>query len=368
MLIIVGYLLFGLFCLRFLVLVVNYFSRPYLPERMEDGEQPMISVLVPARNEEKNLQSLLADLKEIDYPNFEVILCNDQSTDGSEALIQAFRADFPSLQYFNNEPLPEGWMGKNFACYQLARRARGAYLLFIDADVRIRPSLLKKAVAYTQRRKLKLLSMFPQQIIETAGEWKTVPVMNWILLSFLPLPLVRLRWFSSLSAANGQMMFFEAASYREHQWHQKLKSQAVEDILIARNMKKQKLPIAVLLGNNDMLCRMYRSYDEALEGFSRNVHQFFGGSRWWLFFFLLMVWGRLFFFLVLAKFFLFFSSLVMLFLMKIMYSNLSRFPLAKSLRFHFQQMLALTRMVRFNFSNRMKKQLRWKGRVYRVDN
>ena len=103
--------------------------------------------------------------------------------------------------------------------------------------------------------------------------------MNWVLLSLLPLPLVRHTRFVHLSAANGQCMLFDADSYRQNCWHEKVKSESTEDIVISRGVKESGGRIATLTGNTDIFCRMYESLGEAVVGFSRNVHQYFGGSR-----------------------------------------------------------------------------------------
>ncbi|HAH25180.1 MAG TPA: glycosyl transferase family 2, partial [Prolixibacteraceae bacterium] len=113
-----------------------------------------------------------------------------------------------------------------------------------------------KAVAYFQQKKLSLLSIFPQQKMETFSEWIIVPVMNWILQSLLPMILVSKTSFPSLSAANGQLMMFESESYLRYQWHSKVRNQNVEDIRLARMVKSEGLKMAVLLGNNDIYCRM----------------------------------------------------------------------------------------------------------------
>jgi chlorobactene glucosyltransferase len=213
---------------------------------------------------------------------------------------------------------------------------------------------------------VKLLSIFPEQIIRTTGEWKTIPVMNWILLSFLMLPSVKIKWFSSLSAANGQMMFFDAENYNKHQWHYMVKDKNVEDIIIARLMKKKRYPVSVLLGNNDILCRMYNNYQSALNGFSLNVHQFFIGSRLWMLLFLLVTWFRLPFYLVSGQFVLLLLSVLLIVLMKYMISVLSRFSFKKNMEFHPDQLWAFTLMVYYNFKNYRKKRIEWKGRVYRL--
>ncbi len=115
--------------------------------------------------------------------------------------------------------------------------------------------------------------------MHSPGERLTVPLMNWILVSLLPLLLTRIAPWSSFSAANGQFMLFRAEVYHREQFHKSLKDQKVEDIAIFRLMKKKKYRVHTVLGNRQISCRMYRSWDESVMGFSRNVFDFFGGSK-----------------------------------------------------------------------------------------
>lgn len=362
--IILGYIFFSMLLIRFLVVLINYVSHPFLNKAKQPYVMPFVSVLIPARNEEENLPLLLNDLAQLNYPNFEVLVCNDQSIDKTEEIIQQFQVEIKLLSYFNNETLPKGWVGKNYACHKLSMHAKGEYMVFVDADVRVQPNLIHNAISFTKHHKLKLLSIFPKQLVLSKGEWKTVPLMNWILLTFLPLALVRLRWFSSVSAANGQFMLFDAENYRQNLWHEKVKNFNVDDILIARLMKKRKYKIAVLLGRNDVACRMYKSYDAAINGFSLNVHQYFNNSRLWLIFFLSMFWFRLPFFVLTAQYYFLGISIVLIVFMKLLYSNLSGFELNKSYYFHFYQMIALTKIVFKNLKNKYKRKFEWKGRFY----
>lgn len=362
--IIIGYIIFIFLILRFLVVVVNWLSNPFLNVVEKNTEEPFISILIPARNEANNLPKLFSDLKKLDDRNFEVIVCNDHSSDETENVIIEAQNQFQSLQYFNNKNLPEGWIGKNFACNQLAKRAKGDYFLFLDADVRIKSNLLGASIAYMQKHRLKLLSLFPKQYIESSGEWKTVPLMNWILLTFLPLILVRWKWFPSLSAANGQFMLFEAENYRQNLWHKKVKQYNVDDILIAKLMKKEKHKIAVLLGRNEVACRMYKSYDAAIRGFSLNIHQYFNGSRLWLILFWLLFCFRLPYFVFSAQYVLLGISIILLIAMKLIYSKLSGFNLKQNFVFHLSQIIALSQIVSKNLMNKQKRKIEWKGRVY----
>jgi len=273
---------------RMLISLINLLTSNYLPEG-EPDKKPLLSILIPARNEEKSLPLLLEDLKQVTFPKIEIIVCDDNSTDNTPGFLKSSSKEMPGLRYFGGQELPAGWLGKNFACHQLAQQAKGDFFLFLDADVRVSEVMPAKAIQYMQRHNIDLVSVFPTQLMQSPGELITVPVMNWILLSLLPLPLVRLSRFSSISAANGQFMLFNADSYRKNNWHQTVKNEATEDIVISRLIKKQGGKVSTLTGGSDVFCRMYETSGEAISGFSRNVHQYFGGSRLVMIFFTITV-------------------------------------------------------------------------------
>jgi glycosyltransferase involved in cell wall biosynthesis len=270
------FLLFIVF-LRFLIAFLNFLSRPYLPKGNPVGT-PLVSVLIPARNEEKNIGKLLDGILSQSYRNIEVIVYNDQSTDQTSTIVNRFSESDNRITVINGDHLPIGWLGKNYGCFRLAQAAKGDFFIFLDADVSVSSSFVESALGYMQRKRLVLLSMFPRQELVSMGEKLVVPSMNWILLSMLFLRLVRWSKRRSLAAANGQMMMFDAKVYREKQWHEQVKSSPVEDIRISRLIKRQKLRMATLLGSDDVSCRMYASYSEAIKGFTKNVTAFFGGS------------------------------------------------------------------------------------------
>lgn len=275
----IGNVVFIFALIRLIISFLNWACRLYLPTAETiPAPSPSVSILIPARNEEENIARLLADLSHFDYPNLEILVYDDRSTDDTAAVVQSCIDGNPHITLLNGTELPQGWLGKNYACHQLARAARGEMLLFIDADVRLQDGLLSKAVNYIHRHNLKLLSIFPKQIMPSTGSSMAVPLMNRILLSLLFLPLVRLTHIQSFSAANGQFMFFDGGTYRSLWPHSACRDKQVEDMAIIKILKKRKLPVATLLGGDDIRCRMYSTLNEAVEGFSKNVFSFFGGS------------------------------------------------------------------------------------------
>ncbi len=238
----------------------------------------LVSILIPARNEEKNITALLNSLQKLSYKNLEIIVFDDHSDDRTAEIVSKFAGNDNRIRLIESKHLEKGWLGKNYACHQLANMARGRYLLFIDCDVMLNGSIIEDAVFKLNSQDLGLLTIFPKQIMRTTGERITVPIMNYILLTLLPLIFVRTSPFASHAAANGQFMLFSADVYHEYKPHSKFKSSPVEDILTARYLKRNKVKVACLPGDNRIVCRMYKSYTEALKGFSKNVLVFFGNQ------------------------------------------------------------------------------------------
>jgi len=275
--IILAYIILGFTVLQMVIALVNLIFREKPVHEVPDGK-PMISVLIPARNEEKNIGNLLNDLVRQDYRNIEVIVFNDQSEDTTDHIVSECEKKDGRIRLINSAGLPEGWLGKNFACHTLSQPGKGDYFLFLDSDVRLESPIIDSMVYLSEKKKLDLISLFPKQVIITPGEWMTVPIMNYILLSLLPLVFVRKLKFSSMAAANGQFMFFKASVYKALEPHRLMKDKKVEDIETARHMKKNHFRVACLTGDSSVRCRMYHGYSEAVNGFSKNMAAFFGNS------------------------------------------------------------------------------------------
>lgn len=272
-----AYFILGFLALRLMVALTNIFTRQWLKPGKPQGSE-LVSVLVPARNEERSIQHLIRSLQTQDYQNLEILVYDDLSEDRTAEMVTELAATDQRIKLIQGISLPKGWLGKNHACHQLAKHAKGEYLLFMDADVTAEPQLISQALAHLQRHKLDLFSIFPQQIMKSFGERITVPLMDWILVSLLPLIMTRVSSWTSFSAANGQFMLFNGATYRKHQFHQMVKSSKVEDIIIFRKIKKLGLKGHTLLSNGQVKCRMYNYFSEAISGFSKNVFEFFGNS------------------------------------------------------------------------------------------
>lgn len=169
-----------------LILNLRSLKRPDPSGKIPDPA-PLVSVLIPARDEEATIETCLRSLQQQDYPNFEMLVLDDNSTDNTAGIVQRIASTDSRVQLIRGEPLAEGWAGKPFACYQLARKARGSWLLFLDADTTHAPHMLRSVLALAMNLKPSLLSGFPRQL---AGSWlqkAAIPVLYFVILSWLPL-------------------------------------------------------------------------------------------------------------------------------------------------------------------------------------
>lgn len=292
---IIGYILFSILSLRLIVSIVNLSWKRWIDylflkgrvsgwgsEKLAHGQKrkESWSILIPARDEELNIGKLLEDIEDLKFKPMEVIVFNDNSSDKTADIVESFASRIPGLRLIDNslEQLPDGWLGKSNACHTLAQYASGDYLLFLDADVRIGNGIAESYLPYAIKEGLALLSVFPKQILPNYQSKIVTPVMNWILLSLLPLPLVKYCSWSSFSAANGQFMLFKTSVYRDLQPHKEFRMSRAEDIEISRYYKKRKERVATLTGDNSVRCMMYDNLEDAINGFSKNVFHFFGNS------------------------------------------------------------------------------------------
>lgn len=345
------------------VAAANLLWQEKLPSAGNDADSSGISVLIPARDEAANIPVLLNDLLNLSAPPAEIIVCDDHSTDATAQLIDLISKQHPLIKWFRSAPLPSGWTGKNFACHQLAEKASGHYFLFLDADVRIGPHAIERSVSFVRKNQLGLLSVFPKQTMCTFGEKITVPIMNFILLTLLPLILVRkLTWFSSVSAANGQFMLFHADTYRHLQPHKRVYNQRAEDIEIARLLKKNKIRIACATGDKEISCRMYRGFSEAISGFTKNIRAFFFHS----YFFMLLFWfvttfGFIFILITrsIAELIFYIAALL---LIRILTSVVSRQSVVGNIICSGIQQLCFGWIILKSIISQSKKQMLWKGR------
>jgi glycosyltransferase involved in cell wall biosynthesis len=249
-----------------------------LPQ-VSSPQQPRVSLLVPARNEEGNLERLLPSLIAQDYANLEIIVLDDHSKDGTLEVIHRFAALDSRLRPIEGSDLPNGWLGKPHACQQLSRAAGGELLIFADADTIWTADGVGLIVNAFASTRADALCAWPEQ---ECMDWLSSllqPLQQWSLLAFLPLTLVPARRFPVAVAANGQCLAFTREMYDRIGGHTGVRSSVIEDMALARNVKNARGRFQLLNAAGVICTRMYGTAHEAFEGYAKNVFPAFGASR-----------------------------------------------------------------------------------------
>jgi glycosyltransferase involved in cell wall biosynthesis len=356
------YFAFLFLLMRLLVAFTNFLSFRYLSTKPQLINKTKVSILIPARNEENVIGDLLNQLNEFSYEPLEIIIYNDNSTDKTLEVLQKQALRNKNIRIIEGKELATGWLGKNYACHQLALHASGEVFLFLDADVSVKDGLIEQSLGHLQKYKLHLLSIFPKQIFKSLGEKISVPLMNWILLSFLPMILIRLSKKPAFSAANGQFMLFRADTYRKVLPHSIFRLHKVEDIAIIKHFKEQGLKSDTLLGNKYIQCRMYAGLTESVNGFTKNIFQFFGSSiGLTIFVGALTTFAPIIIFLFYGTFagILYLTGIV---LIRIFVSLASKQSIFENIIFLLPQHLVFLLIIVKGIITQKKKELLWKGR------
>ena len=232
---------------------------------------PKVSILVPARNEEKNIAGCIQSLLSQDYPFFDVLALDDQSKDATHSILEQIANTNPKLKVLVGSPPPEGRSGKNWACVQLAQHAKGELLFFTDADTLHSPDMLRASVIALTGEQADLVTGFPCQEVQTWGERLLVPFFEWASFCFSPLGLAYRLRLPILSNAVGQMMLFRVEAYRAIGGHDRAGDAIIDDLTLARRIKAAGLRWRVMRITDLMTCRMYQGGREAFTGFAKNL-------------------------------------------------------------------------------------------------
>lgn len=269
MLTILAYVIFGILGVVLLVVLFNAIAGPQMKNAPELQSSPKVSIMVPARNEEHNIERCIRSLMKQDYANFQVLVLDDHSTDRTEDILDTLAREYQNLNILSGKTLPAGWTGKNWACHQLSREADGEIFIFTDADNWHTPYAVRNSVAWLQRYQLDLFSAFSQQITRSLAEKLVVPLIDLIIYGSLPLWLTYYSRKPSLAAANGQWIVMDADSYRKLGGHNAVRSKIVEDTELARLAKRTGLKMLTAAGTGAVYARMYRNFQQVWEGMSK---------------------------------------------------------------------------------------------------
>lgn len=347
--------------------VYNLFTAPRFSAAHSKGvhTEKFISVLIPARNEEKNIAACLDSLCAQNYSNFEIIVLDDQSDDRTAEIVKDYSLRKTPIRLISGKPLPSGWLGKNWACHQLSGEAKGEYLLFMDADVTFHPDTLKTANSFIARYKTDMLSSFPTQNFTSFGDKFVVPLMNWLLLAFLPLKLVYASRNGSFIAANGQFIMISREVYKKTGGHEAVKDKVVEDMETARSVKNSGGRVMTALGYDMINCRMYPDFISSYKGFSKNFYPGFNMHPA-LFVLMILSFEVLFLLPIILVFWelLFLVNILIIVFIRFSVSFLSKAGIFENIILHpFQMIVLLAVGINSVYYTKKKKNV-WKGRTF----
>lgn len=268
---IVAYIHIGLIA----IFISNLFYLRRRASRADEHATHFISILIPARNEEENLKRLVPSLLKQTYSHFEVIIYDDDSTDGTCGVLSSFEDD--RLKLIKGNGPPEGWVGKVHALFQATRHATGSHYLFLDADTELadEEALSRLVNKYHRLPAKSVLTSLPRY--RGKGLLLVSLVPNAILAN-LPWPLVRPFPAASMSALNGQCWMLDAESYNALEPHQAVAHEILEDVLIGRYLKQQGITPTLVDLRDEVSVYMYSSFSDAWRGFRKNAYLLSGGN------------------------------------------------------------------------------------------
>ncbi len=233
---------------------------------------PSFSILIPARNEEHAivpaLQAILADV----HSQFEVLVLDDHSTDATASQVQSVAAEDPRVRLVTGKRLPEGWCGKQHACWQLAQAAHGDFLVFLDADVRLAPRALPRLARYFETHPdVQLASGVPRQFTGTFLEKLLIPLIHTILLGYLPMVAAQWTRWSAFAAGCGQLFVARRGAYFAAAGHQNIRSSLHDGVQLPRSFRRHGLQTGLFDATDLANCRMYSSASTVWRGLGKNA-------------------------------------------------------------------------------------------------
>jgi len=255
--------------------IINFFTirivrdQPFIIEKS-------VSVLVPMRNEEVNARALMETLlASTGLGDAEFIILNDGSTDGTAGILEGFKDEATIIE---GSPLRAGWLGKTYACQQLADRSRGDFLVFLDADVRVKPSAISSAISLMESLDWDFISPYPREHGRTVMMKLVQPLLQWSWLASVPLRIAESGRQESMVIANGQFFIVKRSAYEEISGHSSVKSEILDDLSLARSLARAGFKGGVAEGSEVVECTMYQTNPEMIAGYTKSLWKAFGGA------------------------------------------------------------------------------------------
>jgi chlorobactene glucosyltransferase len=257
--------------------ILNLLLMPRLTPR-HPRRSPLLSVIIPARDEERDIERTVRAMLAQDYAPLEIMVVNDRSTDATGAILERLAREDARVVVVEGEEPPSGWLGKPHALHLGSRRARGELLLFVDADVVYEPGAIAAAVAYLEERDLPMLALVPH--MEMRGFWEHVimPNLAVFLFTFLPVWLGNRTRIPLLAVGGGPGNLVRRDDYEALGGHDVLKDAVIDDVAVARLFRRGGRRTEAVRADNYVSVRMYRGLREIIDGFTKNAFAVGGRS------------------------------------------------------------------------------------------
>jgi len=241
-----------------------------------DGERPTVTVCVPARNEENNIEACVRSALASTGVDVEVLVHDDASTDATPAILAALCEEDARVRVVEREPLPPGWNGKQWGCQRMGLVAAGDWLLFTDADVRLAPSALRSAWLAARSGGSALVSTVPRQETGSWMEDAVIPLIHFVLLCYLPFGQMRSTLRPAASAGCGQFLFVDRRAWRAAGGHGTFRESMHDGIKLPRAVRRAGLRTDLFDGTPVVSCRMYHGAAAVWRGFAKNAFEGLG--------------------------------------------------------------------------------------------
>lgn len=260
--------------LAFVRTIVNLWLIPRLRVDAQPAGEPLVSVIIPARNEAPNIERTVRAFLAQTYPRLEIIVVNDRSTDETGAILRGI--DDPRLRVIDGDEPPAGWLGKPWALHQGRGLATGEMLLFVDADVLYAPPAVGAAVAHMQLRSPALVALLPHFEMRGFGENAAMPMLAMFCFTFMPTWMSNRTRFAALAIGGGTGNLVTREAYDRAGGHEALRDSVVDDVALARLVRRSGGRTEVAVADELVSVRMYRGLREVVEGFTKNSFAVFG--------------------------------------------------------------------------------------------
>ena len=273
------FIFYSLFAFSIFVSILGIINLIFIKKPIiyhQNNSDALVSVLIPARNEEINIKRCLYSLIDQSYKNLEIIVLDDDSDDQTYDVVQNISKNYESIKLVKGEAKTIGWTGKNWACNQLSKYANGDFLLFVDADTKLQKNTIAETVNEMNNNDIDLISLFPNRITNTVIDKIISVTIGWFIFSCLPII------FSNknpiFSSAFGQFLLFRKGAYFSIGGHESIKDKILDDFELGRLITKKGYNLNVLDGTERISTFSYSTEKEALEGLSKSIFPFFNNK------------------------------------------------------------------------------------------